>query len=78
MSLDVIKLELVQLLLQIKEESTLYKVKSILEKEGSKDWWDDLSQEQQRRIEQGKKEADMGLLEDHSEVMRVFDKWVTK
>lgn len=64
MDLDATKLELVQLLLQVKEESALYKVKSILEKEGSRDWWDDLSEKQQMRIEQGKKEADLGLLED--------------
>ncbi len=75
MDLDATKLELVQLLLQVKEESTLYKVKSILEKQKSLDWWEDLSADEKASIDEGIKQSERGETISHKEVMKVFDKW---
>ena len=78
MDLDATKIKLVELLLKVKEEGTLYKIKSILDEEASADWWENLSNEERAAIELGKKQADEGLLIPHDEVMNVFDKWRTK
>lgn len=75
MDIDATKLELVKLLLQVKEESTLYKVKKILKKEASRDWWDDLSADEKASIDEGIKQSERGETISHKEVMKVFDKW---
>ena len=75
MNIDATKLELVQLLLKVEEESTLYKVKSILKKEISRDWWDDLSKEEKNDIEIGIAQNEKGETTPHSEVMKRFEKW---
>lgn len=74
MDIAATKLELMELLLQVNEESTLYKVKNLLKKE-SGDWWDDLSEEGQRRIKQGASQLDAGEGISHDEVMSKFKKW---
>jgi predicted transcriptional regulator len=56
------------------DESLLEKLEIIL-KTSKKDWFDDLSLEEQEEIEMGLKEADNDQLVSHKEAMSQFAKW---
>ena len=43
-----------------------------------KDWWDEISQEQQRAIDDSLAEMKAGKLTSHEEVMRKYKKWLKK
>jgi predicted transcriptional regulator len=70
MNLQSKKLELVQLILNTEKPSILSKVEAILKKEKASDWWDEISPEEKKAIENGLAEADKGELIPHEEVMK--------
>ena len=59
MDIQAEKISLAQLLLQTEDESIIIKVKAIFKKE-QKDWWNDLSQDQNDEIKEADKEIDRG------------------
>ena len=59
MDIQSTKIELAQLLLNTDDVSVLNKIKSIF-KIKEKDWWDELSKEQQDSIDEGFAEIDRG------------------
>ena len=63
------KLELVQLILNTENPSTLARVEAVL-KGKTVDWWDEIGQEERDAIEKGLSEADKGVLIPHEEVMK--------
>lgn len=73
MDIKATKLDLMQLLLQINEESVLKRVKSILEEESS-DWWDELSDEEKEDIALGLQDVENGDMVDYEEVKKLFRK----
>ena len=42
------------------------------------DWWDEISEEQQRAIDQSLAEMKAGKLTPHDEVMKKYKKWLKK
>jgi predicted transcriptional regulator len=70
MNLQEKKLELVQLILNTEKPAILEKVEAVLKKEKDIDWWDELSEDERKAIEQGIKEADNGELKSHAEVLK--------
>jgi predicted transcriptional regulator len=70
MNLQSKKLELVQLILNTEKPSILSRVEAILKKEKASDWWDEISPEEKKAIENGLAEADKGDLIPHEEVMK--------
>ena len=66
-----LKSDLHQLIDKINDASILNAVKVLLSKgEAETDWWDEISAEEKRAIEQGIAEADRGKLIPHEEVMK--------
>ena len=59
MDIQATKIELAQLLLNTDDVSVLNKIKSIFKNE-KKDWWHELSKEQQDSIDEGFAEIDRG------------------
>ncbi|MFA7687578.1 MAG: hypothetical protein WCY25_06920 [Moheibacter sp.] len=74
MNIEATKLELLQLLLNTKNESILLKIKSIYDEE-SVDWWKELSEQERQEIEEGLTEAGNGQIVSHESVMKRFDSW---
>lgn len=56
------------------EEEDLMYAKTVLES-NSKDWWDDLSENEKASIEEGIAQSERGEGIPHAEVMKRFDKW---
>lgn len=62
------KLDLIEWLLNLKDEATLEKVYR-LKKDTSKDWYKELPEAAKRSIEQGQNEAREGKVTPHDQVM---------
>ena len=68
MNLQAKKLELVRLIINTEKPSVLKKVEDVFKTEP--DWWDEISDEERKAIEQGLAEADRGELIPHEDVMK--------
>lgn len=69
------KIELIQWLSTLNDESVIEKIMKLRESEKS-DWWKEISKEEKRSIEQGIKDADSGKLKPHSEANKLYEKWL--
>lgn len=77
MDLQAEKLNLLQTIMNTKDESLIMDIKGYLS--GRKaDWYDELSEEQQRDILESLAEADRGETVSHAEVVKLFGKWGLK
>lgn len=63
--------------LNVKQKKTvLTVVKTFMEEQ--KDWWDEISTEQQMAIDKSLAEMKAGKLTPHSEVMKKYRKWLKR
>ncbi len=69
------KIELIQWLSTLNDESIIEKIMKLRESERS-DWWREVSKEEKKSIEKGIKDADSGKLEPHSNVKKLYEKWL--
>lgn len=69
------KIELIQWLSTLNDESIIEKIMKLRESERS-DWWREVSKEEKKSIEKGIKDADSGKLEPHSKVKKLYEKWL--
>jgi predicted transcriptional regulator len=77
MDIKATKLELMQLLLQTKKESVLKKMKALFDEANQEnDWWDKLTPDDKKAIENGIKQAENGELVPHDDAMNIFKKWL--
>lgn len=68
MNLQAKKLEIVQLILNTEKPSTLKKVEDVLKNEKVTDWWDDVSENDKKAINEGLEQLDKGEYLTRSEV----------
>ncbi|MGY5847702.1 hypothetical protein ACW6QP_09795 [Salegentibacter sp. HM20] len=69
------KLELIQWLSTLNDESIIKEIIKLREKERV-DWWEEISLEEQKSIELGINDADAGKLKPHSEARKLYEKWL--
>ncbi|MER3373604.1 MAG: hypothetical protein RIM83_03120 [Allomuricauda sp.] len=69
------KIELIQWLSTLNDESIIEKIMKLRDSEKS-DWWKELSKEEKQSIDQGIKDADAGKLKPHSEATKLYEKWL--
>jgi hypothetical protein len=69
------KIELIQWLSTLNDESTIEKLMKLRESEKT-DWWQEISKEEKNSIEKGIKDADSGKLKSHSEAKKLYEKWL--
>lgn len=69
------KLELIQWLTLVDDDSVLDKVARLKDEDAS-DWWDDISEAARESIQKGKDDADNGNLKPHSEARAIYEKWL--
>jgi len=69
------KIELIQWLSTLNDESIIEKIMKLRESERS-DWWREVSKEEKKSIEKGIRVADSGKLEPHSKVKKLYEKWL--
>lgn len=69
------KLELIQWLSTLEDNAILEKIMA-LRKQDNKDWWDSISEAEQKAIEEGIKDADAGKLNPHLKAKGLYEKWL--
>lgn len=69
------KIELIQWLSTIEDDSVLEKIAAI-QLEDTKDWWNSISTDEQKSIENGILDAENGRLNDHSVARKLYEKWL--
>jgi predicted transcriptional regulator len=71
------KQNILQTIMDTDDEGLIMDVKAILSNRKD-DWFDELSEEQQKDVLEGLAEADRGETVPHSEVVKLFGKWGLK
>lgn len=69
------KIELIQWLSTLNDESIIEKIMKLRENEKA-DWWDEISKEEKESIKNGLKDAASGNMESHSNVRKLYNKWL--
>lgn len=69
------KIELIQWLSTLNDESMIEKLIKLREKEKS-DWWNELSKAEKESIEKGLLDAENGKLITHSTAKKAYEKWL--
>ena len=69
------KIELIQWLSTLNDESVIEKIMELKENEKT-DWWKKISKEEKNSVEQGIRDADSGKLKSHSEAKKLYEKWL--
>ncbi|MGJ8685262.1 MAG: hypothetical protein ACSHWW_11595 [Nonlabens sp.] len=69
------KLELIQWLVTLEDSSIIQKILELRKKE-SKDWWDDLSENEKVSIEKGISDSKEGKLNTNSQAEKIYGKWL--
>ena len=77
MDLQIEKLNILQTIMNSNDEGLIMDVKALLANRKD-DWFDQLSEEQQKNILDGLTEADQGETVPHNEVVKLFGKWGLK
>ena len=75
MDIQAEKIRLIEWLAGLNDTKTLSEFIS-LKKKKEVDWWDEISAEEKREIEEGLRQADNGELIPHEEVMSKYKKWL--
>jgi hypothetical protein len=69
------KLELIQWLSTLEDVSVIKKL-MVFKKEETKDWWNSISEEEEKSINEGIIQADNNELKPHSEARKLYGKWL--
>ncbi|WP_197684899.1 hypothetical protein [Proteiniphilum saccharofermentans] len=69
------KLALIQWISTVDDFSVIERIKKIREEE-TEDWWNSISVEEKESIEKGIIDADNGNVVQHSEVRKLYEKWL--
>jgi len=69
------KIELIQWLTTLNDKSTIQRLIE-LRNNHTKDWWAEISNEERASIEKGISDANAGNLKSHSEVRKIYEKWL--
>lgn len=75
MDIQAEKIRLIEWLAGLNDTKTLSEFIS-LKKKKEVDWWDEISAEERKEIEEGLRQADNGELIPHEEVMSKYKKWL--
>jgi len=69
------KLELIQWLSTLDDKSLIDKLMKLRKNEKT-DWWNEISIAEKKSIEKGIEDADNGKLTSHSNIKKVYEKWL--
>lgn len=69
------KLDLIQWLANLEDESIIKKLLEFRRKE-TKDWWEQISEEEKKSINKGIEDADNNEVKPHSEARKTYAKWL--
>lgn len=75
MDIQLQKLELIQWITSLNDEKSILSLDKI-RKSQQKDWWMKISDDEKTAINIGLNDAENGRLTPHSEVKKMYEKWI--
>jgi len=69
------KLELIQWLSTLEDKAIIEKIMALRESE-REDWWNKISESEQKSLEKGIEDADQGKLSSHAQARKLYGKWL--
>jgi predicted transcriptional regulator len=69
------KIELIQWLSTLNDQALIDKIMKLRKKEKI-DWWNEISTAEKNAIEKGIQDANNGKLTSHSNVKKIYEKWL--
>jgi hypothetical protein len=75
-SFDSDKKRIIQWVLELSEPKLLEKIKYLMASESEADWWDEISVEERKAIEEGIQQINAGQWVSHEEVKNSYAKWL--
>ena len=76
MNLDSEKLKIIDWIANTKDESIIARIKLLKDHSKETDWWDEISDAEKASIERGLEDIKAGRVIDHSEVKKLYEKWL--
>jgi predicted transcriptional regulator len=76
MNLDSEKLKIIDWIANITDESVIAKIKLLKDHPKETDWWDEISEAEKASIERGLEDIKTGRVVEHSEVKKLYEKWI--
>ena len=70
-----IKIELIQWLTVLDDKEIIRKILELKERD-SKDWWDEISEEEKESIKKGIADAENRKVKSHTQVRTIYEKWL--
>ncbi|HRN28060.1 MAG TPA: hypothetical protein PL018_15985 [Ignavibacteriaceae bacterium] len=76
MNLDSEKIKIIDWIANLADESMIAKIKLLKDHPNETDWWDEISEAEKVSIERGLEDIKAGRVIDHSEVKKLYEKWL--
>jgi predicted transcriptional regulator len=76
MNLDSEKVKIINWIASLTDESMIVKIKLLKDYPTETDWWDEISEAEKASIERGLEDIKAGRVIDHSEVKKLYEKWL--
>ncbi|HMN48086.1 MAG TPA: hypothetical protein PKD67_03030 [Ignavibacteriaceae bacterium] len=76
MNLDSEKIKIIDWIANTKDESIIARIKLLKDHSRETDWWDEISEAEKASIERGLEDIKAGRVIDHSEVKKLYEKWL--
>jgi predicted transcriptional regulator len=77
MNIHAEKIDIIQWIASINDKTILQQLKTLKEQSIKKsDWWDSISEEERQSIDEGLEDAKNGRTVPHSEVRKMYEKWL--
>ena len=72
MSIENEKLKLIEWIKELRDDSTIEKIKMLKDNTGETDWWNEITEEEKASIEKGLVDIKEGRITPHSDVKKRF------
>lgn len=70
------KLEIIKWVIDLKDETTLERLKSLKNNVANADWWDEITEAEKASIERGLADIRAGRVTPHKKVKKLYAKWL--
>jgi len=76
MNIESEKLDIINWIISLSDETIIEKIKFLKNYEKSNDWWDEISDEVKASIDRGLEDVKAGRITVHEEVKKTYEKWL--
>ena len=76
LTLEKEKLAIIKWVTSLKDETAIERLKMLRDKIIHKDWWNEITEEEEIAIDKGLADVKAGLIKSHKEVRKLYAKWL--